>query len=48
MDGIVVPEYIKGIFDCDGTLVDSMPLHMRAWEYVITSQGGTWDANSSS
>lgn len=20
------------IFDCDGTLVDSMPLHMRAWE----------------
>ncbi|MFO7446496.1 MAG: HAD family phosphatase [Ignavibacteriaceae bacterium] len=20
------------IFDCDGTLVDSMPLHMKAWE----------------
>jgi len=24
---------IKGlIFDCDGTLVDSMPLHMKAWQ----------------
>ena len=22
------------IFDCDGTLVDSMPLHWRAWEEV--------------
>ncbi len=43
---IDVPGHIKGlIFDCDGTLVDSMPLHMRAWEYVITSQGGEWDYN---
>ena len=23
------------IFDCDGTLVDSMPLHMKAWEEVF-------------
>lgn len=30
---IEIPENIKGlIFDCDGTLVDSMPLHMKAWE----------------
>jgi beta-phosphoglucomutase-like phosphatase (HAD superfamily) len=30
---ILIPDYIKGlIFDCDGTLVDSMPLHMKAWE----------------
>jgi beta-phosphoglucomutase-like phosphatase (HAD superfamily) len=44
MEKITVPDYIRGlIFDCDGTLVDSMPLHMRAWEYVITSQGGKWD-----
>jgi HAD superfamily hydrolase (TIGR01509 family) len=44
MSRIVVPDNIKGlIFDCDGTLVDSMPLHMRAWEYVITAQGGKWD-----
>jgi len=44
MRTIEVPGYIKGlIFDCDGTLVDSMPLHMKAWEHVITSQGGLWD-----
>ena len=23
------------IFDCDGTLVDSMPLHMKAWEVAF-------------
>ncbi len=23
------------IFDCDGTLVDSMPLHMEAWEHAF-------------
>jgi HAD superfamily hydrolase (TIGR01509 family) len=44
MSEIVVPDFIRGlIFDCDGTLVDSMPLHMKAWEQVITSQGGPWD-----
>ena len=44
MPMLVVPEYIRGlIFDCDGTLVDSMPLHMRAWEKVIRSGGGPWD-----
>jgi HAD superfamily hydrolase (TIGR01509 family) len=44
MRKIEVPDYIKGlIFDCDGTLVDSMPLHMKAWEWVITSRGGPWD-----
>jgi HAD superfamily hydrolase (TIGR01509 family) len=44
MRRIDVPDFIRGlIFDCDGTLVDSMPLHMRAWEYVITSSGGRWD-----
>jgi HAD superfamily hydrolase (TIGR01509 family) len=31
-----LPEGIKGlIFDCDGTLVDSMPLHYKAWETVL-------------
>ena len=41
---IEVPEYIKGlIFDCDGTLVDSMPLHMKAWEHAITQAGGVWN-----
>jgi beta-phosphoglucomutase-like phosphatase (HAD superfamily) len=44
MQQIVVPDFIKGlIFDCDGTLVDSMPLHMRAWEYAIRNQGGVWN-----
>jgi len=39
-----VPEHIKGlIFDCDGTLVDSMPLHMDAWRHVIEAQGVPWD-----
>jgi beta-phosphoglucomutase-like phosphatase (HAD superfamily) len=41
---IEVPEYIKGlIFDCDGTLVDSMPLHMEAWKYAVTEGGGVWN-----
>jgi HAD superfamily hydrolase (TIGR01509 family) len=44
MRRIEVPDFIKGlIFDCDGTLVDSMPLHMKAWEHVITSSGGEWN-----
>ncbi len=31
---------IKGlIFDCDGTLVDSMPLHFRAWQRVARRHG---------
>jgi HAD superfamily hydrolase (TIGR01509 family) len=43
---IEVPEFIKGlIFDCDGTLVDSMPLHMMAWEYAIKKAGTVWDYN---
>jgi HAD superfamily hydrolase (TIGR01509 family) len=43
---IEVPGFIKGlIFDCDGTLVDSMPLHMKAWEYAIINAGAAWDYN---
>lgn len=41
---IHVPDYIRGlIFDCDGTLIDSMPLHMKAWEHTITNSGAVWD-----
>lgn len=30
-----LPAHIKGlIFDCDGTLADTMPLHWRAWQMV--------------
>jgi beta-phosphoglucomutase-like phosphatase (HAD superfamily) len=44
MKHIEVPQHIKGlIFDCDGTLVDSMPLHMKAWEDAIKHAGGVWD-----
>ncbi|HSI08691.1 MAG TPA: HAD family phosphatase [Rariglobus sp.] len=28
------------IFDCDGTLADTMPLHFRAWAHVVKEQGG--------
>ncbi len=46
MTEIKVPEFIKGlIFDCDGTLVDSMPLHMKAWECTIKNAGAVWDYN---
>ena len=27
------------IFDCDGTLADTMPLHFVAWQEVLTSHG---------
>ncbi|MFZ1977273.1 MAG: HAD-IA family hydrolase [Bacteroidota bacterium] len=44
MKTIEVPNYIRGlIFDCDGTLVDSMPLHMKAWEFAIKQAGWPWD-----
>ena len=46
MKKIVVSRYVRGlIFDCDGTLVDSMPLHMNAWEHAIRSMGQTWQAD---
>ena len=32
---MTLPPHIKGlIFDCDGTLADSMPLHWRAWQLI--------------
>jgi HAD superfamily hydrolase (TIGR01509 family) len=41
---IPVLEHIRGlIFDCDGTLVDSMPLHMKAWEETVQSFGANFD-----
>lgn len=30
-----LPTHIKGlVFDCDGTLADTMPLHWRAWQVI--------------
>jgi beta-phosphoglucomutase family hydrolase len=31
----MIPSHIRGIvFDCDGTLADTMPLHWRAWKVI--------------
>jgi len=41
---IEVPSTVRGlIFDCDGTLVDSMPLHMDAWEHAMGRFGVRYD-----
>jgi len=31
------------LFDCDGTIVDSMPLHYRAWSRALGEWGCTFD-----
>lgn len=31
------------IFDCDGTLADSMPLHYRAWKHAFDTNGAKFD-----
>ncbi len=31
------------LFDCDGTIVDSMPLHYIAWTKALSEWGGTFD-----
>lgn len=31
------------IFDCDGTLVDSMPLHYEAWNFGLREAGAGWN-----
>jgi beta-phosphoglucomutase-like phosphatase (HAD superfamily) len=36
-------EYSAFIFDCDGTLADSMPLHQRAWVMALRKYGATFD-----
>jgi HAD superfamily hydrolase (TIGR01509 family) len=30
------------IFDCDGTLADTMPLHYRAWQRLVGESGGSF------
>jgi beta-phosphoglucomutase-like phosphatase (HAD superfamily) len=38
---LVLPdrEFAAYIFDCDGTLVDSMPLHLHAWRAALAMHG---------
>ncbi len=31
------------LFDCDGTIVDSMPLHYKAWKKALAEYGCTYD-----
>jgi beta-phosphoglucomutase family hydrolase len=35
-------EFSAYIFDCDGTLADTMPLHYRAWERIVAELGGSF------
>lgn len=37
---IEIPSHIRGlVFDCDGTLADTMPLHYRAWTEALQEHG---------
>ncbi len=36
-------DYAGYIFDCDGTLVESMPLHFRAWREALYGHGATFE-----
>ncbi len=36
-------EYSAFIFDCDGTLADSMPLHRRAWVAALRKYGAAFE-----
>jgi beta-phosphoglucomutase family hydrolase len=31
------------LFDCDGTIVDSMPLHYEAWKAALAEHGATYE-----
>jgi len=35
--------YAAFIFDCDGTLADSMPLHQKAWSIALRQHGATFE-----
>jgi HAD superfamily hydrolase (TIGR01509 family) len=36
-----IPSHVRGIiFDCDGTLADTMPLHLQSWERSMRELGG--------
>jgi HAD superfamily hydrolase (TIGR01509 family) len=41
---LVIPEREFGgyIFDCDGTLADTMPFHYRAWKRLVEELGGSF------
>ena len=37
---IEIPGHVRGlVFDCDGTIADTMPLHYRAWVIALKEHG---------
>jgi beta-phosphoglucomutase family hydrolase len=43
MNLVIPPGDFGGyIFDCDGTLADTMPLHYRAWTRIVAELGGSF------
>src|SRR5947209_2965905 len=37
---IEIPPHIRGlVFDCDGTIADTMPLHYEAWVAALNEHG---------
>jgi beta-phosphoglucomutase family hydrolase len=36
-------EFRAYLFDCDGTIADSMPLHYKAWKKALADYGCTYD-----
>jgi len=37
---IEIPEHVRGlVFDCDGTIADTMPLHYEAWIAALKEHG---------
>jgi len=41
---LIIPsgDFSGYIFDCDGTLADTMPLHFRAWRRIVEELGGAF------
>jgi len=36
-------DFAAYLYDCDGTLVNSMPLHYEAWNHGLRKAGASWD-----
>ncbi len=37
---ILIPDHVQGlVFDCDGTIADTMPLHFQAWTAALREHG---------
>lgn len=40
LPGLIIPPHIRGlVFDCDGTIADTMPLHYQAWVAALREHG---------